>query len=142
MGKLSINQDPRILVKFESYPKYVRDKLNQLRNLIIETASELDSVAEIEETLKWGELSYIAKKGSTIRIDWKPKSPQQYALYFNCNSRLVETYRAVYGDLFTYQKNRAIVFQIDDYIPAKELKECLAMALQYHEVKNKVYLGD
>lgn len=43
---------------------------------------------EIEETLKWGEPADMTKNGagSTIRLDWKPKHPDHYALYFNCKT--------------------------------------------------------
>ena len=69
MGEVTINKDPRVEHKFETYPKGVKPKLMYLRNLIIEVASENPAIEEIEETLKWGEPSYLVKKGSTIRID-------------------------------------------------------------------------
>jgi len=141
MSRISIKQNPQTKLKFESYPEYIQDKMNYLRDLILETASEIESVKEIEETLKWGEPSYIVKKGSTIRMDWKPKAPNQYAMYFNCNTSLVETFKAVYGNLFKYEKNRAILFELNDKIPKHELKECIEMALKYHSLKNKAFLG-
>jgi len=102
---------------------------------------EDDRIEEIEETLKWGEPSYLVKGGSTIRIDWKPKAPNQYAMYFKCTSKLVSTFRKVYGDIFKYENNRAIVFDLNDKIPRKELKECIALALKYHTIKNMPKLG-
>lgn len=96
----------------------------------------------MEETLKWGEPSYLVKKGSTIRIDWKSKAPNQYAIYFKCTSSLVETFKVIFGDLFKYEKTRAIVFELDEQVVAtEELKICIAMALQYHNLKNKLLLG-
>ena len=52
------------------------------------TAKEADKdlLKELEETLKWGEPSYLVKKGSTIRMDWKSKAPNQYAMYFKCTN--------------------------------------------------------
>lgn len=141
MDKLNIVQNPKVKLKFKSYPKNIEKKMNQLRDMIIETASEMEEVQQIEETLKWGEPSYIAKKGSTIRMDWKAKAPNQYAMYFNCNTSLVETFKIVYKDLFKYEKNRAILFKLNDKIPKKELKECIEMALKYHSIKNKPLLG-
>ncbi len=141
MNKININQHPQVKSKFASYPPHVEKKLRYLRDLIIASASEIDSIQEIEETLKWGEPSYLVKKGSTIRMDWKPRAPNQYALYFNCNTRLVETFKMVFGDLFNYEKNRAILFDMDDEIPSKELKECVEMALKYHSLKDKPFLG-
>jgi hypothetical protein len=139
--KLSLNQDPRVEPKFELYPPHIRPKVDHLRALVLETAEEAPSVSKLEETLKWGEPSYLAKKGSTIRIDWKAKSPDQYAMYFKCTSKLVATFREVFGDTFNYENNRAIVFGLEDSVPEKELKACILAALTYHSVKNKPLLG-
>jgi len=141
MSALVINQDPKVKPKLNSYSPIIRNKILILRQLILDTASEIDSITEIEETLKWGEPSYIAKQGSTIRIDWKSKNPDQYAIYFKCTSKLVLTFREVYGDLFSYENHRAILFKLDDKIPTKELKVCISCALQYHELKDKPLLG-
>ncbi len=115
--------------------------MDNLRSLILQTAEEIDSISEMEETLKWGEPSYLVKNGSTIRIDWKSRAPNQYAIYFKCTSSLVETFKVIFGDLFKYEKNRAIVFEIDEKVPTEELKMCIGMALQYHDLKNKPLLG-
>jgi len=139
--QLKINRNPQVELKFQAYPKEIQAKLNYLRNLIIETASEDDTIKEIEETLKWGEPSYLVKKGSTIRINWKSKTPNQYAMYFKCTSKLVPTFQEIYGDIFKYEKTRAILFDMNDDIPEKELKECIQLALRYHLVKNKPLLG-
>lgn len=141
MKTLHINQSPQVKEKFQSYPEAVKARLTHLRSLILETAAEIEGINEIEETLKWGEPSYLVKKGSTIRIDWKPKAPDQYAMYFKCTSKLVPTFREVYGDTFQYEKNRAILFGLDDDIPEEELKDCIALALQYHAVKGLPLLG-
>jgi len=141
MEKLKINRNPKIEDKFKSYPKEIIHKIQFLRDLIIKTAEENESIQEIEETLKWGEPSYLAKKGSTIRIDWKPKKPNQYAMYFKCTSKLVRTFKEVYGDTFNYETTRAIVFGLDEKVPIKELKECVEMALTYHTIKDKPLLG-
>lgn len=141
MNKTNANQNVDVKSKFEAYPEEVRKKMKYLRSLIFETASEIGNVETLEETLKWGEPSYIAKKGSTIRMDWKEKNPDQYAMYFNCNTSLVETFKSVFGGLFKYEKNRAILFDMNDEIPKKELKECIELALKYHSLKHKPFLG-
>lgn len=141
MKKLKINQAPQVLEKFQAYPDDIRAKLAHLRHLIIETASEQENIKVLEETLKWGEPSYLVKKGSTIRIDWKAKSPQQYAMYFKCTSKLVPTFKTVYGDLFRYEKNRAILFRLDDDVPDEALRACILAALRYHLVKGDPVLG-
>jgi hypothetical protein len=141
MRHLILKQNPAVEIKFQSYPPEVKAKLLHLRDLIMETASEINSIHEMEETLKWGEPSYLVKKGSTIRMDWKLKSPNQYAMYFKCTSKLVPTFKELYGDQFKYEKNRAILFDIKDRIPTKALKDCIELALTYHLRKNKPLLG-
>lgn len=132
--------DPSVDAVIKSYPDHVQEKLQYLRELIHETAREIP-IDELTETLKWGEPSFLAKKGSTLRMDWKAKKPDQYAMYFQCSSRLVETFRLVYGDLFNYEGKRAIVFDMDDEVPVAELKKCIRTALTYHSVKSDPTLG-
>ena len=127
--------------KFGTYPKSIKTKLNYLRELIIQTAIELDGIEEIEESLKWGEPSYKVKKGSTIRIDWKEKMPNEYAMYFSCQTQLVPTFRILYGNTFRYEKNRAIIFEMSHEIPELALKDCIALALSYHSLKHLPLLG-
>lgn len=141
MQTLNIKSNPEVKNVFESYPKEIREKIENLRRLVFETANEIEEINQLEETLKWGEPSYLAKKGSTIRIDWKPKTPEQYAMYFSCSTTLVETFKQVYSNLFEYEGKRAIVFQLDDEIPEKEFKSCIRAALTYHRVKNLNKLG-
>jgi len=126
---------------FRLYPKLVKAKLSCLRKLIIEVANELEDVSAMEETLKWGEPSFLVKKGSTIRMDWKKSKPDQYAMYFKCTSKLVPSFKAVFGETFNYEGNRAIVFQMNDIIPENEMKACIKVALRYHSVKHMPNLG-
>jgi len=136
MNTLKIVKNPKVATVFDNYPSSVRDKIYFLRALIIETAQEIDEITQLEETLKWNEPSYLTKKGSTIRIDWKPKSPDQYAMYFKCTSRLVETFKIVFNNTFKFEGKRAIVFLLDDKIPNRELKCCIKAALTYHTIKH------
>ncbi len=141
MCKLKITTSPKFETKLETYPDFVRDKLKYLRALVIETAGETPEITNLEETLKWGEPSFLTKTGSTLRMDWKKKTPNQYQMYFKCTSRLVETFKLVFGELFEYEKNRAIIFQLDQEIPVVELKKCIKATLMYHKVKNDLTLG-
>ena len=111
-------ENPNVAHVFDSYPEPMRKKMLRLRQIVFEAAAETEGVAAVEETLKWGEPSYLTKGGSTIRMDWKQKSPHQYALYFNCNTSLVDTFKALYRGFFTFEGNRAIVFREADELPA------------------------
>lgn len=141
MGKLTIIANPKVDEIFTNYPDFVKDKMQQLRELVIETTEEIEGISNLEETLKWGEPSFVTKNGSTLRMDWKEKTPNQYAMYFQCTSRLVDTFRLVFGNKFQYEGNRAIIFQINQKIPKEALKECIKATLNYHNVKNLITLG-
>ena len=126
---------------FNNYPESMRKKLMFLRQLILETSSEIEGVNPLEETLKWGEPSYLTKDGSTIRMDWKKANPEQYVIYFQCKTKLVDTFKELYRDVFKFEGNRAIIFSEADEIPVKELKHCVALSLTYHNRKHLPMLG-
>ncbi|MFZ0565971.1 MAG: DUF1801 domain-containing protein [Chlamydiales bacterium] len=129
---------------FEAYPDNVREKLLFLREVIFETASNIKEVGELEETLKWGEPSYLttlSKSGSTIRIDWKPSHKSLYAMYFNCNTNLIKTFKKLYPLDFRFQGKRSIVFHINDDVPVEKLRHCIAIALTYHLAKKKGHIS-
>jgi len=138
---MKITTNPQLEKVFANYPDAVRDKMQFLRQLVLETAEEIESISILEETLKWGEPSFLTKNGSTLRMDWKAKAPDQYAMYFKCTSRLGETFRVLFKDKFEFEGKRAIVFQLDDEIPVKELKQCIKATLTYHDVKTLATLG-
>lgn len=138
---MELTSDPKVKEVFDRYPKSVRKQMLNLRGLILNTASEIDGLEKLEETLKWGEPSYLTKYGSTVRIDWKEKDPVVYAIYFKCTSSLVETFKTIYKDKFQFGGKRAILFQLDDKIPEIELKHCISLALRYHKVKQLPLLG-
>ena len=138
---MDLIKNPKVNEVFNEYPKSVRPKMLRLRQLVLDAANEIESINQLEETLKWGEPSYLTKSGSTIRMDWKKKTPDQYAMYFKCTSKLVPTFKVLYGDTFKFEGNRAIVFELDDKLPEKELKHCISMALTYHRIKHLPNLG-
>lgn len=133
--------NPDVARVFDNYPAAIRKKLLFLRKLVLETAAEIPDLENIEETLKWGEPSYLVACGSTIRMNWQAKDPDHYKLYFNCKTTLIETIKELYRDLFCYESNRAIVFSLHEKIPIKQLKHCIALSLQYHRVKHLPLLG-
>lgn len=124
---------PEITEKFTSYSSEMRDKLLSLRKLIFDVASKTREIGELEESLRWGEPSYLttkSKSGSMIRIN-KHKSKGEYAMYFHCQTSLIETFRTMYPEL-TYEGNRAIVFSEKEKIPVNKIKRCILLALTYN----------
>ncbi len=129
--------NPAVLAVFDSYPPALRKKLLALRQLILDTAAGTEGVGALDETLKWGEPAYVTvnKKGSTVRIDRK-KNQDRYAIYFNCNTTLVDTFRSMFPHSFSFEGNRALVFEANDPLPKEELTFCIGMALCYHQKKH------
>ena len=136
-----IFEDKKVKKVFENYPPLVCEKLLFMRELIFEVVSQEDTITQVVETLKWGEPSYLTKHGSTIRMDWKSKSPNQFALYFKCTSRLVPTFKSMFDSTFNFDGNRGIVFKLNEKVPDSELKHCIKAALIYHKVKYLPKLG-
>lgn len=130
--------DAAVKAVVDEYPSKARKSIRQLRSLILERAAMNPAVGELEETLKWSEPSYLTKNkaGSTIRIAWKEKTPDQFAMYLNCQTSLVDTYRTLFPEL-TYEGNRAVAFKLDDALPVNEVSQCIDMALTYHLDKRK-----
>jgi hypothetical protein len=117
----------------------MRPKLLYLRQLILDTAASIADIEEIEETLKWGEPSYLTAKpkiGSTVRIAWKEAKPDQYSMFFKCTANLVPAFRERFPSTFSYSGDRSIDFHLDDDVPTEELRQCIALALTYHRNKN------
>ena len=128
--------DPDVAAVFAGYADAVRPSLLALRRLIIDTARFTDGVGELEETLKWGQPSYLTsqtRSGSTIRLGASAAdSLHDYAMYFICHTNLVDGFEASFGDSFSYERSRALVFSVGDDVPKDELVECVARALTYH----------
>ncbi len=131
-------KNSKVAEVFKNYPQEMRKKLMFLRQLIFDTAAKTEEVGELEETLKWGEPAYLttkSKSGSLIRIDWKKSNQTQYAMYFHCQTNLIETFKTMFPGKFKYEGNRAILFNEDEIIPVRELSLCISNALTYHRDK-------
>lgn len=128
--------NPEVSAVFASYDDSVRAELLVLRQLILDTTAETPGVGPVEETLKWGQPSYLTsttRSGSTVRIaPTSAGSDHDYAMFFICHTDLVERFRAMFGDALNYDGNRALMFSVGEGIPENELRECIAMALTYH----------
>ena len=130
--------DADVQAIFDTYPENTREQLLNLRQMIYEVAQQTDGVGELEETLKWGQISYLTpatKSGTTIRIDAIRDQTQQIAIYVNCKTTLVDTYRSLYSDLLDFEGNRCVKFNMIDNLPEDAIKHCIELALTYHKSK-------
>ncbi|RHX85504.1 DUF1801 domain-containing protein [Leptospira stimsonii] len=133
-------KNPLVAEVFRNYPKEIRERLLSIRELIFKIAKTTEGVGDLEETLKWGQPSYLTphtKSGSTIRIDRISSMENTYALFFHCQTNLVETFRELFPKKIKLEGNRCILLNIKDPIPTKELSVCISIALTYHLDKKK-----
>ena len=129
---------PAVAKVFAGYKPTMRARLMALRRLILDTAEKTDGVGQLEETLKWGQPSYLTPdtgSGTTVRIDRVKADPDVYALYVPCQTNLVDTFREIYPTELRFEGDRAILFRLDDPIPEAPLRHCIALALTYHQRK-------
>jgi len=127
-------KNPAVLAVFEGYSEEIRARLMHLRRLVFEVVAENPTIGDIEETLKWGQISYLPVKrkiGTTIRID-RVKNTEQFALYVPCSTNLLDSYRSIFADTFEYEDDRAIILNPQDDLPDDAIKHCIELALTYH----------
>ncbi len=108
------------------------DSARLLRDVIFETAAEAD-IGPLCETLKWGQPAYltpVTKSGSTIRLGL-PKSGG-FAMFVHCQTTILSDFRTIFADDFTYDGNRAVVFQDPADLDLKKLRSLVHAALTYH----------
>ena len=125
----------QVAAVFAGFPDETRDRLLEIRALILYVAAGTEGVGPVVETLKWSEPAYLTeatRSGSTIRLGWNRDATDDCAVLFHCRTTLVETFRERFPEAFRYQKNRALLLNSAAPLPA-ELAECLEMALTYHQ---------
>lgn len=105
-----------------------------MRDLILDTATATDGVGALVETVKWGEPAYLPmglRIGTTVRIAPRRDTAEAVNLLFHCQTTLVDSFRQLYPETFTYEGNRALVLPVRGRLPAKALRHCVALALTY-----------
>lgn len=113
----------------------VQARLLDIRAMIFAVAAETDGVGPLTETLKWGEPAWLTAasgSGTTIRLGVPRLAPDHCAVFFNCRTTLVETFRQQVADSFSFQGNRALIIAPDAPLPEGPLALCLRAALTYH----------
>ena len=138
---MEFSESKEVEAIINSYPPKACEKLTALRALILCTAKETEGVDKLLETTKWGEPSYLTTSGSTIRMDWKQKTPEYYYLYFICSTELVRTFKLIFGDELQFEGNRAIQLELDEAIPIDAIRKCIQLAMRYHKLKHLPMLG-
>ncbi len=125
---------------FSRFQLKTKGDLLKIRDMVLSVAKSNEMIGEVEETLKWGEPSYLTpatKSGSTLRLG-QTKTDLKPALFVNCQTTLVDEIRELYPDTFRYEGTRGVVLKSAPEAAKHELKHTIALVLTYHaRKKNK-----
>ena len=88
--------DRDVRAAFEAFPDAFHQPLRDLRQLILETAESDPRVGALQETLKWGQPSWLPVRprvGTTIRLG-TDRSGAHLALFFHCQTSVIRNFRS------------------------------------------------
>lgn len=130
MSKSNVEfSDTQIAAVFNSYPEPAKSGLLKLRALIFEVAEANPKIGAVSETLKWGQPSYQSASGTPIRLGL-PKAGG-YAVFAHCQTAVISDFRNILGDKYTYDANRAVVFDATADPDLNEVAVLINRALTY-----------
>ena len=127
-------EDEKVAAKFANYPEPAAQMLLTIRSWIFELASANANIGKLGESLKWGEPAWRPKSGvgTTVRADWKDKSPDCVKIFFDCKTDLINRTRNLLSAELECEGNRAIILPLDRPLPEEAVKTALGWALSYH----------
>jgi hypothetical protein len=119
------------------WPKAAQDQFHAIR-AIVQNAAVTADIGILNETLKWGQPAWLPQKsgiGSTLRIAYSDKHPDEIGLFVNCNSSLAEQIRTIYPNDFRFEGNRALYLPLKTPPPEQAIHHCATLTLTYHRTK-------
>lgn len=138
---MRVTENPSVDDKINAYPASIAQHLLALRQAVFDVAKSIEDTDELVEILKWNEASYTCRRRSTVPLDWKPPNPERCAMCCNCSTRLIKTFRVMYPEEFTFQGNRALLFNVNKRPSMDAVRHCIHSALRYHELNKLPSLG-
>ncbi len=114
---------------FAAFPKDAGKVLRDVRRTLLALTAEIGA-GPVEESLTWGQPSYAVKKGTPVRLGLDGGLP---AVFFHCQTTLVEGFRADFPEAFSYAGNRAL--HLKEPFDREALALCLTRALTYRRKK-------
>ena len=121
-----------VLQAFGGYPREAQAILLAVRELIFAATKSDPKIGQLQETLRWRELSFLTEKpntGSIIRLALTKSG--EPAVFFHCGTSLIETFRAQYSHIFDFENNRVLILRLPVEETVVELSHCIKQALRY-----------
>lgn len=125
--------DPKVAAAYDAFPVDSRAIALTLRDLIFSVAWDAPQVGRVQETLKWGQPSYLTpetKSGSTLRIGVAKQGGA--AIFAHCATDIISTYASTFPETDQIEGNRAVIFTSADKIVPKRLRLLIYHGLTYH----------
>ena len=123
-------ENPAVAQAFEELPQGTRKGALILRELVFETARDLEAAQPLTEALRWGQPAYLAPKGSTVRLGSHKSA--SFALFVHCQSRLMGDFTSAFPGEDRIDGNRAVLFDDIGQIDETRHGWLIARALTYH----------
>ncbi|MBO6675146.1 MAG: DUF1801 domain-containing protein [Rhizobiales bacterium] len=134
MAKIPRTMPTEVADAINAMPEPSRTRVLQLRDLVLAEAAAR-GIAPLEETLKWGQPSYLpGRAGTTIRLG-ADETTGGAKLFVHCQTTLVDDWRSRFGNRLAYEGNRAVLIDPEGPLPTEELSLCIGAALTYHSSK-------
>ncbi|GAA3866805.1 DUF1801 domain-containing protein [Celeribacter arenosi] len=128
-------RDPATEAAFADFDEDARTALLRVRAMIFDVARSTQGVGRLEETLKWGQPSYLTpetKSGSTIRLG--APNPGSIAIFAHCQTSIISDFAAHFSGAFSVEGNRAVHVKVTDLEAAEgPIRHLIASALTYHK---------
>lgn len=126
-------QTPKVKAAYDAFGQKQRVIALILRELVFEVAMDTPQAGEVEETLKWGQPSFITpktKSGSTLRIGVTKSGDT--GLYAHCGTSIISDYAATFPGDDRIDGNRGVLFSTADDIAKDRLRHLIRHGLTYH----------
>ena len=114
-----------------TWPTAAQHRFSEIRTIILRASQEWP----MTESLKWGQPAWRPSKtsqGSTLRVSWSDKNPDNIGIFVHCQTTLAATMRDLYPDSFSYEGNRALHLPLTGEVPEQALDHLARLTFTYH----------
>lgn len=125
---------PEVAAAYEALPGEVRAVLLRLRALVLCVAEETGA-GPVTEALRWGQPSYLAPKGATLRLGQSKSGAP--AVFVTCTTTLIEGFRPIAPRGVRCEGRRAVVIDDPARFDPAGLAPLIGQALNYHTARQR-----
>jgi hypothetical protein len=127
-------ENPEIKKVYERFPKEMKTKVLEVREIIFEVGKNNEKITKITETLKWGEPTYQrdrSKYGSPIKINYKKTMENHFSISVISSTNLIQKIKELYPKAFEFNGDREIIINANKKLPKNEIYKFIELALTH-----------